>query len=203
MSLPPLPLRPSRGSMSRRMRTRLAFVLAACVAAIVAVALLLALFPSRGEALLPVGAQAPAFALHTTEGGTASLAKLRGQAVLVEFCASWSSHCAATVPVLNRVSALAHAAVVYVDGDSEEKASVASFARTYGARFPLALDPGPSTVSFPAHGPRGPLTARYRVTVFPTFYVVDGQGRVDWRAAGEQPAAVLARELRRAARSVP
>jgi peroxiredoxin len=185
------------------MRARLAIMLAGCIVAIVAVALLLALFPSRAESLLPVEAQAPAFTLHTTAGGTMSLRKLRGKAVLLEFCASWSSHCVATVLVLNRLRASSSAAVAYVDGDSEQESSVASFGRTFHARFPLALDPGPTAVSFPAHGPRGPVTALYRVTVFPTFYVVDPQGRVAWRAAGEQPFAILARELRRAARSVP
>jgi peroxiredoxin len=189
--------------MSRRTRARLAYVLAGCIVVIVAVAVLLAVFPSRGEALLPVGAPAPAFTLHTTDGATVSLQRLRGKAVLLEFCASWSSHCVAAVPVMNRLRALAPAEVVYIDGDSEQEASVASFGRTFHARFPLALDPGPTTVSFPAHGPRGPVTARYRVTEFPTFYVIDLHGRVAWRATGEQSVAILARELRRALRPVP
>jgi hypothetical protein len=47
------------------------------------------------------------------------------------------------------------------------------------------------------------VTGRYRVTVFPTFYVLDPRGRVAWRSAGEQTLALLARELRRAARPVP
>ncbi len=203
MSLPPLPLRPSRAAMSRRTRARLAVVLAGCIVAIVAAALLLALFPRSAEALLPVGAAAPAFTLHTTGGGTVSLQRLRGKAVLLEFCASWSAQCVAEMPVLNRLRGLSPGTLVYVNGDSEDEASVASFGRSFKARVPLALDQGPTTVSFPDHGPRGPVTARYRVTVFPTFYVIDLHGRVAWRAVGGQPAALLARELRRASRSVP
>jgi peroxiredoxin len=203
MSLPPLPLRPARAAMSRQARKRLSFVLGGCILAIAAAAVLLAAFPPSKGALLPLGSPAPAFTLRTTDGATISLRRLHGKVVLLEFCASWSSSCVAEVPVLNRLHALSSATLVSIDGDSEKGTSVAAFGRTFHARFPLALDPGPSTVTFPAHGPRGPVTGRYRVTVFPTFYVLDPRGRVAWRSAGEQPLALLARQLRRAARPVP
>jgi peroxiredoxin len=203
MSLPPLPLRPTRAGMSKSTRKRLTFVLAGCIPAIVATAVLLAVFPTGKQALLPLGAPAPGFTLRTSAGATVSLQRLRGKAVLLEFCASWSSHCVAEVPALNRLRTLSSTAVLYIDGDSEKSASVSTFGRTFHARFPLALDPGPTTVAFPAHGPRGPVTGRYHVTAFPTFYVLDPRGRVAWSSAGEQPVALLARELRRAARPVP
>jgi peroxiredoxin len=189
--------------MSRRARKRLSFILGGCILAIAAAALLLAVFPPGKEALLPLGAPAPAFTLRTPAGAAVSLRRLRGKVVLVEFCASWSPRCVAEVPVLNRLRALSPAALVSIDGDSEDAASVAAFGRTFHARYPLVLDPGPRTVTFPAHGPRGPVTGRYRVTVFPTFYVLDSHGRVAWRSAGEQSLALLARELQRAARPVP
>jgi peroxiredoxin len=201
VTLPPLPLRPTRPGMSRRARTRLTVVLGGCILAVALTAVLLAVFPPGKEALLPLGAPAPGFALRTSAGATVSLQRLRGKAVLLEFCASWSSHCVAEVPVLNRL--FSQAAVVSIDGDSEEAASVAAFGRTFHARFPLALDPGSRTVAFPTHGPRGPVTGRYRVTAFPTFYGLDPRGRVVWAAAGVQTHGVLARELRRASRSVP
>jgi peroxiredoxin len=203
MSLPPLPLRPARAAMTRRARKRLSFVLGGCIIAIAAAALLLAVFPPGKEALLPLGAPAPGFTLRSTAGATVSLQRLRGKVVLLEFCASWSSRCIAEVSVLNRLRALSRAALVSVDGDSEDAASVATFRRTFHVLFPFVLDPGPRTVTFPAHGPRGPLTGRYHVTVFPTFYVLDPHGRVAWRSAGEQPLALLARELHQAARPVP
>jgi peroxiredoxin len=181
----------------------LSFVLGGCIVAIAAAAVLLAVFPPGKEALLPLGSPAPAFTLRTTVGATVSLRRLRGKVVLLEFCASWSPSCVAQVRVLNGLDGLSSAALLSIDGDSEKAASVAAFGRTFHARFPLALDPGASTVSFPAHGPRGPVTGRYHVTVFPTFYVVDPLGRVAWRSTGEQPLALLARQLREAARPVP
>jgi peroxiredoxin len=203
MTLPPLPLRPTRTGMTRRQRQRLSFVLAGCIVVIAATAVLLAVFPPGKEALLPVGAPAPGFTLSTTAGGTVSPERLRGKVVLLEFCASWSSACVAEVPVLNRLGARSSATLLYVDADSEDAASVAGFGRTYHAHFQLVLDPGPATVSFPAHGPRGPVSSSYHVTAFPTFYVLDPHGRVAWRAAGDLPVALLARELHRAARPVP
>jgi peroxiredoxin len=203
MTIPPLPLRPTRAGMSKRTRARLTLVLGGCILAIALTAVLLAVFPPGEEALLALGAPAPGFTLRTSAGATVSLQRLRGKAVLLEFCASWSSHCVAEVPALNRLRTFPSTAVLSIDGDSEQATSVASFARTFHARFPLALDPGRTTVTFPAHGPRGPVSGRYHVTAFPTFYVLDAHGRVAWRAAGVQPVALLARELRRAARPVP
>jgi cytochrome c biogenesis protein CcmG/thiol:disulfide interchange protein DsbE len=199
-----LPLRPGRAGMSRRMRTRLSFMLAGTILVIVLAAVLLAVvFPSRREPLLPVGASAPAFALRTATGTTVSLRRLRGKVVLLEFCASWPSRCVAELAVLNYLARHSPATVLYVNADSENAASVAAFGRSFHLSVPLLLDQGPATVSFPTHGPRGPLTARYRVTELPTFYVLDARGRVAWRAAGVQPATPLARQLRLAGRSVP
>ena len=195
------PLRPSRAAMSRRTRTALSFALAGTILAVVATAVLLAVFP-RSDALLPIGAQTPDFTLRTATGATVNLQSLRGKAVLLEFCATWSSPCAVEAPALNRLAArLSGPAVAFVsvNGDSEDATSVDAFRRNFHVRIPLALDPGPTTVSFPAHGSRGPVTGRYRVTRFPTFYVLDPRGRITWRSAGEQPDALLVRELRRAA----
>jgi hypothetical protein len=45
------------------------------------------------------------------------------------------------------------------------------------------------------------VTTQYRVQAFPTFYVVDPRGGISWRSDGEQPNALLERELRKAARA--
>jgi len=204
-ALPRLPLGPGRPGMSKRARARLGVALALTIAAIVAAAVLLAVFPPNGKSLLRVGAAAPDFTLHSSSGVVTSLPDLRGSPVLLEFCATWSSPCTRAVASLDELAAQApaRAAVVSIDGDSEDAASVASFVRFNHVRFPVLLDPGAKTVSFPAHGPRGPVTGRYRVSEFPTFYVLDRRGKVAWTAVGPQPEALLARELRLAARSVP
>jgi peroxiredoxin len=156
--------------------------------------------PSSG--LLPVGSQAPAFVLRTPTGAEVSLRKLQGRAVLLEFFATWCPHCAAEAQHLRRLAAsLAKAGVAFVaiNGDSEDAASVFAFHVYFGLTFPAVVDAGARTVSWPDKGPVGPVSSRYRLKSFPTFYVLDRRGRIVWRSAGEQPDALLRQELRRAA----
>lgn len=202
--IPPLPLRPSRAGMSRRARVRLAYGLGAAIAAIVAAALLLAVFPPNKTSLLPVGTVAPDFTLHSTGGGVVNLAGLRGKPVLLEFCATWPSPCATETTVLNSLATEPQPPpVISIDGDSENAASVIAFVRYHHVRYGMLLDPGAKTVTFPARGPRGPVTGRYHVTHLPTFYVIDIDGKIVWRFAGTAGVHRLRAELRLASRPVP
>jgi thiol-disulfide isomerase/thioredoxin len=176
--IPPLPLRPSRSGMSKRTRKRMAYVLVGAIAAVVVAALLLAAFPPNKESLLKAGAVAPPFTLRTVSGTPVTL---KGPVVL-EFCSTWDPDCAQLVPALNRVAA--HRRVLAVNADSENAASVASFIHAQHVRHPVLLDPGSRTVAFPTRGPRGPVTSRYRVTRFPTVYLIDAHGRVSGAVAG-------------------
>ncbi len=45
------------------------------------------------------------------------------------------------------------------------------------------------------------MTSTYRVSSYPTFYVLDRAGRITWAGQGEQPDLLLQRELRLAGRS--
>jgi len=148
--------------------------------------------------LLPVGSTAPAFTLRTPTGERVALASLRGRPVLLEFFATWCPHCAAEAPHLRALYASTRAAFVAVDADSEDAASVFAFHAWFGLPFPAVVDTGASSVSWPASGPAGPVSSRYRITTFPTFYVLDRRGRIAWRSAGEQPDAKLRAELLRA-----
>jgi len=147
---------------------------------------------------LPVGSTAPAFSLRTPAGTSVRLADLRGRPVLLEFFATWCPHCAAEAPHLRRLYAQTDAPFVAVNADSEDAASVFAFHVWFGLPFPALVDTGTHTVSWPASGPAGPVSSAYRVSSFPTFYVLDRRGRIVWRSAGEQPDAKLRQELRRA-----
>lgn len=190
--------------MSRQMRAKLGVGLGVVIAAIVVSAIAAAVLHHK-QRLLPAGAAAPDFALRSASGSVVSLASLHGKPALLAFCATWSSPCALETAELDAVyeQQPSPGAVVGIDADSETLASVNAFVRDQHVRFPVLLDQGSKTVSFPTRGPRGPVTARYRVTELPTYYVLDSSGRIAWTATGRTPASVLARELRKVARPLP
>ena len=154
--------------------------------------------------LLPVGSAAPRFTLRTPAGEAVSLASLRGKTVLLELFATWCPHCAAEAPHLKAMYAkLPHDRYAFasVNADSEDAASVLAYHIWFGLPFPALLDPGTDPGSFRSAGSPGPVSTKYKVKLFPTFYVIDSQGRIAWSAAGEQPDALLLQQLRRASRA--
>jgi peroxiredoxin len=151
-----------------------------------------------------VGTRAPGFTLRTPEGKTVRLGDYRGKAVLVEFFATWCPHCAAATPWVRELFAGLPAskyAWLSVNADGEDAASVYAYHRYFGIDSPALLDPSSQPGTFRSPGAAGPVTTRYRIQAFPTFYVVDTRGRISWRSDGEQPNALLERELRKAARA--
>jgi peroxiredoxin len=154
--------------------------------------------------LLAVGTKAPAFTLRTPTGKKVSLSDYRGKALLLEFYAGWCPHCAAEAPHLRALAGrlpASKAALLAVNGDGEDAPSVFAYHVYFGLPFPALLDPAPGKdpVTFPTHGPVGRISTAYKVGYFPTFYVIDPQGRIAWRGDGEQPDALLRQQLLRAA----
>jgi peroxiredoxin len=160
--------------------------------------------PPSTQNLLPVGAQAPDFTLRTPTGERVSLRDFRGKAVLLEFFATWCPHCNAEALHVKRLYESLpkdRVAFVSINGDGETAPSVFAYHVWWRLPFPTLLDPNeddPGTFRHP--GARGPVTAGYGVLLFPTFFVVDPRGRIAWRSDGEQPNALLRRELLAAAR---
>ena len=74
-----------------------------------------------------------------------------------------------------------------------------AFHRYYGLPYPALVDPSAQPGTFDSPGAAGPVTTKYKVAAFPTFYVIDPQGRITWADDGEQPDALLRQELRQAA----
>jgi hypothetical protein len=66
----------------------------------------------------------------------------------------------------------------------------------FGLPFPALLDPGSNPGTFHNAGSPGPVSTRYKVRLYPTFYVIDPKGRIAWSATGEQPDAQLLHQLR-------
>jgi peroxiredoxin len=158
--------------------------------------------PPENQNLLSVGSAAPAFTLSTPQGQKVSLAGYRGKAVLLEFFATWCPHCNAEAPHLRSLYASLpkrKVAFVSVNADGETAPSVFAFHRYYGLQYPALVDPSSQPGSFDQQGAAGKVTTSYRVEAYPTFYVLDPQGRISWRSDGEQPDALLRQQLLKAA----
>jgi thiol-disulfide isomerase/thioredoxin len=158
--------------------------------------------PASDKGQLAPGTAAPPFSLKTPTGQRVSLASLKGKAVLLELFATWCPHCAAEAPHLKAMSqklAKSHYAFVAVNADGEDPASILAYHIYFGLPFPALVDPNPSDPgSFHHEGSPGPVSKAYKVKLFPTFYVVDPQGKITWAGTGEQPDSVLRYELEQA-----
>jgi peroxiredoxin len=161
-------------------------------------------YPAAVKSLLPVGSAAPAFTLRTPTGAPFSLAQLRGKAVLLELFATWCPHCAAEAPHLKAMYTSlpkSRYAFVGINADSEDAASVLAYHIWFGLPFPALLDPGTDPGSFHSAGSPGPVSEKYKIHFFPTFYVIDPQGKIAWSGTGEQPDALLLHELKAASQA--
>ncbi|MGO9308462.1 MAG: peroxiredoxin family protein [Spirochaetia bacterium] len=154
------------------------------------------------KSMLPVGAVAPDFTLPTATGQKVRLSDYRGKTVLLEFFATWCPHCQAEAQHITRLYPslpTSDFAVISVNADSEDPASLYAFDRFFHLPWPTLLDPGTPAGSYKQSGGAGPVTRAYGVALYPTFYIIDGKGRVAWRNDREQPDMLLSQKLHDAA----
>jgi len=113
-----------------------------------------------------VGFAAPDFALETLDGQTIRLSDLRGQAVLINFWATWCPPCRAEMPAIQQVydryrdRGFTVLAVNLQEGDPQ----VASFAARLDLTLPILMDRS------------GDVFARYRGRALPSTFFVDRAG---------------------------
>jgi cytochrome c biogenesis protein CcmG, thiol:disulfide interchange protein DsbE len=140
------------------------------IAAALVVALGFGLFRSNGVVAGPlVGKPAPAFTLQTLNGGTISLASLKGRPVVLNFWASWCIPCRDEAPVLRDLSEKQTAtglAVVGVVFSDKNLSAVKSFVQEYALAYPSLLDPQLNT------------SIAYGVSGVPETFFIDKAGMV-------------------------
>lgn len=127
--------------------------------------------------LLPVESVAPDFSLTDTKGKRITLSEYQNRKlVLLEFLSTRCSHCIASISTLkmlqqefpNQLQILAVNA-----GDDPSKPSTAkAFQQKYSITYPILDQPASN------------LMEQYRVSGFPTFYLIDKHGHIAWSQMG-------------------
>ena len=112
------------------------------------------------EAGLPVLLQAPRPALR-------SLRELRGQAVVLEFWATWCATCRDAMPRMEKLrAAFRDRPVVFLSVTAEERAAVEAYLREHPVTGWVGLDPGQA------------LARALGATGVPQIFLIDPQGLV-------------------------
>ena len=129
----------------------------------------------RTRDLLPTGDRvaAPAFELIDLQGQTWSLDTLAGKPAVLYFFAPWCGVCAASSPQLRWFDRWQgdDVQVVLVGLDWSSPAELAEYAARHELQLPV-LAAGPQTA------------VDYRIRGYPTYYVLDAEGRVAGRDFG-------------------
>jgi len=111
------------------------------------------------------GRAAPDFTLQSVDGQSVTLSELQGQAVVLNFWATWCPPCREEMPALQEAQD-AHRGdvVVLAVNQSESLELVQAFEQEYALTFPLLLDPGYV------------VSDRYRVSLLPSTFFIDRRG---------------------------
>jgi cytochrome c biogenesis protein CcmG/thiol:disulfide interchange protein DsbE len=168
-----------------RRRTRLLAGVVAVVAVIVALLMTgLGRDPSVIASPL-VGHMAPSFTLPQLDGPPVTLAKLRGQVVVINFWASWCTECQVEQAALDQTwQQFQDSGVVVIGVNFEDSTGAArDYVRTDGVTYPVVEDAGSKTAL--AYGLRG----------VPETFVVSQSGRIVNHVIGPVDAATLTTEV--------
>ncbi len=128
-----------------------------------------------GSKIITRGDRAPEFHLKTIDGGSVSLADLRGKVVMVHFWATWCPPCVGELPTLDRLYRTLTGKdfmMLAVSVDEGGAGAVAPFMKQNKLSLPVLLDPG------------GEVARLYGTFKFPETYIVDRNGVVRFKAIG-------------------
>jgi peroxiredoxin len=123
--------------------------------------------PEKKVALIADGNKAPSWELKNLQGNTLSNTQLKGTVTLIDFSFNACAACMLSIPVLNRLHAKYKGKGVNIItiNTSDTRESVIAFAKKNNISYPILLN-----------GRK--VSKDFRVSAYPTFYLVDKQGNI-------------------------
>jgi peroxiredoxin len=120
-----------------------------------------------------VGSVAPDFELENLANETVKLSEMQGKIVVINFWATWCEPCKVEMPFFEKLFSRSQSnlAILAVNFD-EPSQEVEKFVDEYQLSFPVLLDPG------------GNVQELYRVRGYPTTFVVDEAGVIQFHHIG-------------------
>ena len=125
--------------------------------------------------LLPTDRElaAPSLTLPTLDGQIVEHHSLLGKPTVVYFFAPWCQVCHLSIGNLENLYQ-----------DKQEDINVVAVALSYDSKNAVAEFVGDKALTFPVLLGTNELMGEYRVDAFPTYYVLDSQGRIVSRSRG-------------------
>lgn len=117
-----------------------------------------------------VGFQAPDFTLPAVDGSDLNLSDFRGQAVLLNFWATWCPPCRAEMPAFERAyqewQEMGFIILAVNATHQDTRQAALEFVQQYGLSFPILFDLD------------GTINRLYQVRSLPTSFFIDPQGNI-------------------------
>ncbi|WP_249870647.1 redoxin domain-containing protein [Oceanobacillus saliphilus] len=123
---------------------------------------------------LEKGDMAPDFELATLDGEPARLSDYRGKHVFINFWATWCPPCRAEMPDMQKLyenEDIEILAVNLTQSESSEEV-VKTFVEDFALTFPILMDVDAE------------VSTTYKVQAYPTSYLIDSNGRIQYIALG-------------------
>jgi len=128
------------------------------------------------------------FTLATLEGDSVQLSKLRGKVVMIDFWATWCGPCVAELPNLVKLyqKYSANPDVVFLSIDTNEPATaIKPFMEKNGYSFTVLI------------GNQTTVPQQYGVEAIPTKFLIDKNGKIQFKHIGGGPSPKVIDELSR------